>query len=66
MSQVRFVDSNITVSPGVIGESSSNLTGSLVTTASIAGNKLKFTKGNESTFTLTLPSSGGGGDGIFS
>ena len=66
MSQVRFVDSSITVSPGVIGEPSSDLTGSLLTTASISGNNLTFTKGDESTFTLALPGSGGGGDGIFS
>lgn len=35
-------------------------TGSLLTTASLSGNTLTFTKGNSSTFSLTLPTSGGG------
>ena len=38
-------------------------TGSLITTASVAGNTLTFTKGNGSTFDVTLP--GGSGGGIF-
>ena len=41
-------------------------TGSLITTASLAGSNLTFTKGDGSTFTIVLPSGGGGsGDGIF-
>ena len=65
MSQVRFVDSSITVSPGVIEGPSSISTGSLLTTASISGDNLIFTRGDESTFSLTLPSVVIGG-GIFS
>lgn len=35
-------------------------TGSLITTASLSGTTLTFTKGNSSTFNISLPTSGGG------
>lgn len=41
----------------------STSTGSLLTTASLVGSDLTFTKGNGDQFTITLPS--GGGSGIF-
>jgi hypothetical protein len=50
--------SNLT---GISGGGSTD-TGSLMTTASIAGNDLTFTKGDASTFTITLPSGGGSTD----
>ena len=45
------------------GSGGSTDTGSLLVTASIAGNDITFEKGDGSTFTLALP--GGGGSGIF-
>ena len=67
MARVRFIDPGIIVqSGGGGGEGPSSIsTGSLLTTASISGDNLIFTKGNESTFSLTLPSVVIGG-GIFS
>ena len=50
----------------LIGSATGSLsTGSLLTTASIAGNDLTFTKGNGDTFTIVLPSgSSGSGSGF--
>jgi hypothetical protein len=67
IQDVNFIPFSASLNSRILAVTGSSInTGSLMTTGSVSGNVLTFTKGDASTFTLTVATGSGGGGSTFS